>query len=230
METNPNISRLLAMLDNPEAYTEQEIYDIIHSDEETLKAYRCMVAAKQAYRHKQALQPADAEVAWRRFMNEMQHEESEGMKNEESPEHGTAEANSSSFIPHPSFKKIAASFIAVLLLTGAAFAAYHFLSPHRSVKPSEAVAPYAELTTADSLVRFTNARLDSILTVIAGHYGRKVCFRDSATRTMKFITTWNPEDPVAAFIDHLNMFDGLNLTLRDDTIFVESTKDEEGAQ
>ena len=48
MDTNPNISRLLAMLDNPEAYTEQEIYDIIHSDEETLEAYRCMVAARPA--------------------------------------------------------------------------------------------------------------------------------------------------------------------------------------
>ena len=47
---------------------------------------------------------------------------------------------------------------------------------------------------------------------------------------MKFITTWNPEDSLAAFIEHLNMFDGLRLTLQDDTIFVESTNDEEGEQ
>ena len=227
METNPNISRLLAMLDNPEAYTEQEVYDIIHSDEETLEAYRCMVAAKQAYRHKQALQPADAEVAWQRFMNEMQHEESEGMKNEESPEHDTAEANSSSFIPHPSFKKIAASFIAVLLLTGAAFAAYHFLSPRRSVQLFEAVAPDTELTTTDSLVRFTNARLDSILTVVAGHYGRKVCFRDEAPHKLRFTITWNRRQPIASFAGSLNEFNGLLLTDEHDTLFVESVESEE---
>ena len=34
METNPNITRLLEMLENPEIYTEQEILDIINSDEE----------------------------------------------------------------------------------------------------------------------------------------------------------------------------------------------------
>ena len=36
METiNDNIRQLLEMLDNPEAYTEQEIQDIINRDEDT---------------------------------------------------------------------------------------------------------------------------------------------------------------------------------------------------
>ena len=46
--TNDNISRLLEMLDNPSAFTEQEIRDIINSDDEAREAYRLMVAAKQA--------------------------------------------------------------------------------------------------------------------------------------------------------------------------------------
>ena len=80
------------------------------------------------------------------------------------------------------------------------------------------------------LLSFSNLPLDSILAVVSAHYNCEVCFRDSAAMGMKFITTWNPEDSLAAFIEHLNMFDGLHLTLQNDTIFVETTNDEEGAQ
>ena len=44
---------------------------------------------------------------------------------------------------------------------------------------------------------------------------------------MKIITSWNPADSLTTFIDHLNMFDYLHLTLQEDTIFVESVNDEE---
>ena len=81
---------------------------------------------------------------------------------------------------------------------------------------------------ADSLVRFVDIRLDSMLSIVGNHYGREVCFRDDASRAMKLITKWNPADSLAAFIEHLNMFDYLHLTLEGDTIFVESANDEEG--
>ena len=45
---------------------------------------------------------------------------------------------------------------------------------------------------------------------------------------MKLITKWNPADSLAAFIEHLNMFDYLHLTLEGDTVFVEYANDEEG--
>ena len=40
---NDNIRQLLDMLDNPEAYTEQEIHDIINRDKDTLDTYLMMV-------------------------------------------------------------------------------------------------------------------------------------------------------------------------------------------
>ena len=58
-----NIKRLLEMLDNPSAYSEQEISDIINRDDETREAYRLMVAAKQGYRRKNTSEEADAEAA-----------------------------------------------------------------------------------------------------------------------------------------------------------------------
>ena len=232
MDTNPNISRLLEMLDNPGAYSEQEILDCIHSDEETLAAYRLMAAAKQAYRLKQTQQPADVEEAWQRLMREASNNpsaEDDEMKNQ-------ASSKTSRFILHSSFKKIAAIFLAVAFLGGLSFAAYRAISTRTDSHPSPQVSA-PSLTgraggesSGGGSFSFSNLPLDSILAVVSAHYNCEVCFRDSAAMGMKFITTWNPEDSLAAFIEHLNMFDGLRLTLQDDTIFVESTNDEEGAQ
>ena len=103
--TNDNISRLLEMLDNPSAFTEQEIRDIINSDDEAREAYRLMVAAKQGYRHMQSNQAIDAEASWQRF-------EQEHMPRQRRFD----------------WMKIAASFIGILLITGVAFAAVHLIS------------------------------------------------------------------------------------------------------
>jgi len=67
METNDPIIRLLEMLEHPEAYSEQEIFSLIHHDEATRQAYEWMVAARQGYRQKEAERPADVEAAWQRF-------------------------------------------------------------------------------------------------------------------------------------------------------------------
>ena len=47
---------------------------------------------------------------------------------------------------------------------------------------------------------------------------------------MKFIMTWNPDSSLTSFIDGLNLFDGLLLTLQQDTIFVEMTEGKEDAE
>ena len=68
METiNDNIRQLLEMLDNPEAYTEQEIQEIINRDEDTREIYRMMVEAKRSSRQRLADQPIDVDAAWQRF-------------------------------------------------------------------------------------------------------------------------------------------------------------------
>ena len=223
MDTNPNISRLLEMLDNPSAYSEQEILDCIHSDEETLAAYRLMAAAKQAYRLKQTRQPADVEEAWQRLMREASNNpsaEDDEMKNQ-------ASSKTSRLILHSSFKKIAAIFLAVAFLGGLAWAFAPLLHFHQTADSSQPIKVSAPSLTGraggeSGFLSFSNLPLDSILAVVSAHYNCEVCFRDSAAMGMKFITTWNPEDSLTAFIEHLNMFDGLRLTLQDDTIFVDT--------
>ena len=110
-----NIKRLLEMLDNPSAYSKQEISDIINRDDETREAYRLMVAAKQGYRRKNTSEEADAEAAWQRLSNRLDVR---------------ADKPSSSGILY----KIAASFIVILMLSGIALAAYHTISSRKTAE------------------------------------------------------------------------------------------------
>ena len=128
-------------------------------------------------------------------------------------------------------RRIAAILIAAIFLGGLSFAAYRAFSPAKEQQPAEESALNPQPSTLnpspEGLVRFSNVRLDSILTTVSAHYGKRVCFRSEEPRGMKLITTWNPADTLAAFIDHLNMFDYLHLTLQGDTIFVEQTGEED---
>ena len=64
--TSENIRQLLEMLDNPEAYTEQEIQDIINRDEDTRETYRMVVETKRSSRQRQAEKPIDVDAAWQK--------------------------------------------------------------------------------------------------------------------------------------------------------------------
>lgn len=221
--SNDNIRQLLDMLDNPEAYSEQEIRDIINRDEETRETYRLMVEAKRSSRRKQSSQPADVDAAWQRFERLQAGEQSQGKRKYTSPLSGRY------------WMKHAASVIGILLISGIAFAAIRYMRIHfaepRSPKTEETsntrqTDRQIPLETADP-IHFEDVRLDSILAVVSAHYGKVVFFRNEEPRAMKLITTWYPADSLEAFIDHLNMFDYVCLTLQNDTIFVESTNEED---
>lgn len=66
-KTSENIRQLLDMLDNPEAYTEQEVQDIINQDEYTRETYRFMVEAKRSSRQHLSNKPVDVDTAWQKF-------------------------------------------------------------------------------------------------------------------------------------------------------------------
>ena len=78
-------------------------------------------------------------------------------------------------------------------------------------------------------VRFNDITLDSILSVVSAHYGKTVIFRDETSKSMRFIITWNPDEPLTEFTDELNMFDGMIVTVHQDTICVEASDGKEDA-
>ena len=129
--------------------------------------------------------------------------------------------------PSRSWLNVAAVFIGVLFISGIAFAAIQLLGPSTEGANTTTAKETIEAPSGaiGGGIRFDNVRLDSILTVVSAHYGKAVSFRDEEAKDMKFIMTWDPGAPLSDFIDGLNLFDGLSLTLLRDTIIVEITED-----
>lgn len=212
METiNDNIRQLLEMLDNPEAYTEQEIQDIINRDEDTRETYRMMAEAKRSSRQHQANKPIDVDAAWQKFNQKIQPQQH-------------------SF----GWMKIAASFIGVLLVSGIAFAAIQIVryTQQHTPKTEEVIntPKSANVTPADTLttdtiatpqpIIYDNIPLEKMLPEIAAHYDAKVTFVNDEARQLRFHFMWHPQNGIEKVVSDLNQFERLNITLNDNQITV----------
>ena len=220
--TNENIRQLLEMLDHPEAYTEQEIHDIINHDEDTRETYRLMVEAKRSSRSRHDDTPVDVDAAWQRFAEQNKTQTS---------------------ILNSQIKKMAASFIGVLLVSGIAFAAIHIVrhyvgqdmptppqetqmvEPHQQIIPDDTVKVETTDTIAPKAtmepVVFDNVPLEEMLPEIAAHYDAKVFFANDTARQLRFRFVWNPQQDIDQVVSDLNQFESLTVTLKDNQITVE---------
>ena len=211
--TSENIRQLLEMLDNPDAYTEQEIQDIINRDEDTRETYRLMVEAKRSSRHRQANKPVDVDTAWQKF-NQIHQPKRHGL----------------------GWMKVAASFIGILLVSGIALAAIHFVRQSQKAEATEqedttAVANPSVITHHSSLqgdtiaapqpIIYDNIPLEKMLPEIAAHYDANVTFINDEARQLRFRFVWNPQKGINQVINDLNKFERLTVTLEDNQITVE---------
>ena len=210
--TRENIRQLLEMLDNPEAYTEQEIQDIINRDEDTRETYRMMVEAKRSSRQRQANKPVDVDAAWQKLNQKSQPQQQ-------------------------SFGriKIAASFIGILLVSGIAFAAIQIVryAQQNTPKTEEVIntPKPANVTPTDTLttdtitvphpIIYDNIPLEKMLPEIAAHYDANVMFVNDETRHLRFRFVWNPQKGIDQVVSDLNQFERLTVTLKDNQITVE---------
>ena len=217
--TNEKIHHLLEMLDNPDAYTEQEIRDIINHDKDTREVYRLMVEAKRSSRHRQDNKSVDVNAAWKRFV--------------ENEEFATTQPTRQSYSV---FRKIAASFIGMLLISGIAFAAIQIVnnivggeikSPTHETRISN---PRQEIVPADTLandtvtvqpVIYDNIPLEKMLPEIAAFYDTEVIFANDEVRQLRFRFVWNPQQSIEQVIRDLNQFERLTVTLKDNQITIQ---------
>ena len=210
--TSENIRQLLEMLDNPEAYTEQEIQDIINRDEDTRETYRMMVEAKRSSRQRQADKPVDVDAAWQKFNQKKQPQQ------------------------HVfGWIKIAASFVGVLLVSGIAFAAIQIVryAQQHTPKTEEVIntPKPANVTPTDTLttdtiatsqpIIYDNIPLEKMLPEIAAHYDANVTFVNDEARQLRFRFVWNPQKGIDQVVGDLNQFERLTVTLKDNQITVE---------
>ena len=169
-----NIRKLMEMLDNPNAYSEQEIRDIIGQDEDTRETYRMMVEIKRSSRRSQNDAPVDVDAAWKHF--EQTHYQRR---------HGSV------------WMKIAAGFVDVLFVSGISFAAISAVKHHNERKQAEQQTTQESVITTnaaimesgesdDQMVVFTNIRLEQILSEVAAYYGVKVEYKSADVRDLRF--------------------------------------------
>lgn len=202
MEQNKsNIERLLEMMDNPAAYSEQEILDIINADDPTREAYRLMTLAKDAScDHRADEMEVDVDQAWKEF--EQRH----------------FPAPRRRLIP---WYKIAAAVLGVLFISGIAVAAVRGMMQRGQVQeaqigetalPSIDTAAVAmETPVVAEPVNFDNVPLGEILDKMADYYNVEVVFKSNDVRQLRFHYEWNPEAGLASAIDGLNHFKRVNI-------------------
>ena len=139
----------------------------------------------------------------------------------------------SSFLFNSPWRKIAAMFIGVLILSGIAYAALH-IGSNTDSKPKVAVTQrkpnvkkvkkthgFAMAPTKKAPVIYNNVELQQIMQYIADGYGVKVAFKNEAARTLRFYLQWDSNDTLQDIIDRINHFEKVHLTLSDETITIE---------
>ena len=132
-------------------------------------------------------------------------------------------------------RKIAASFIGVLLVSGIAFAAIQVVRNISTPKPqlpsTEQVIDTKPVTSlpADTVKTdtiptepyiFNNVPLDSMLTAIAVAHNMQVEFENEAARHLRFHFVWKREDSLSRVVEKLNTFEAVNIVEEDKTLVV----------
>ena len=134
------------------------------------------------------------------------------------------------------FKKMAASFIGVLLVSGMAFAAIHIVrmvnsQKHQTVQ-TEQPGAYKPPTTmpvdtvktdtiAPKIIRYDEATLQKILTDMGDYYRLHVELRNEEAKTLRLFFLWNQRQEASIVLEQLNMFERIHLVLNDSTIIAE---------
>lgn len=214
METNKNIDRLLEMLDHSERYSEQEIMDVVNHDGQTSELYRQLVLTQRASNHKRSAdRQMDVDQAWQQFERQYFG-------------HCRQERR---------WRKLVAAIAGILLLSGIAWAAVHFVNQMPANTGHEATItttldasgpgsrPNVDDMTdrTDDKVVYDNVALEQIMDEIAAHYGMDVEFLNAESRNLRFHFVWDKADGIDKVLDDLNHFERLEIEQQDKMLIVQ---------
>ena len=134
----------------------------------------------------------DVEAAWQLLNEELR------MKNEEFATASTSNSHFSLFTFHFSLRRVAAVFIAFAFLGIMSLAGYRafFYKTTTDNRPQTTDTTaikterfYVDVQDGDTIFRFENIRLDSILAVVSRHYERQVIWGDKDLARLRFYIT-----------------------------------------
>ena len=236
MTEEKRIEWLLELQEHPEQLTDEQLQQIL-ADDEMRQLVQQLGFAKRAFKH-DALKndTPDVEGEWEKFAASHSEEleildEGERLRVGD----GTSGIYKPRLRAYLAPRKIAASFIGVLLASGIAFAAIQVVRSISTPKPQQ---PTTEQTTdidpvtflpADTVQAdtipvepyiFNNVPLDSMLTAIAAAHGIGVEFENEAARRLRFHFVWKREDSLSRVVEKLNTFEAVNIGMEDKTLVV----------
>ena len=249
-EMQQRIEWLLELQDHPEQLTDEQLQQIL-ADGEMRQLVKQLGFAKRAFKH-DALKndTPDVEGEWEKFAASHSEELTNAARaegklactmpcKEEEDESQLEILDEGEYKPrlraYLAPRKIAASFIGVLLASGIAFAAIQVVRNISTPKPQQ---PTTEQTTdidpvtflpADTVQAdtisvepyiFNNVPLDSMLTAIATAHGVGVEFENEAARHLRFHFVWKREDSLSRVVEKLNTFETVNIVEEDKTLVV----------
>lgn len=220
---------LLQMLEHPHDYSAAEWQQILE-DDECRELYELMAktrGALDAARACEQLTDEQIDAEWQRLESDMLE-----VKHEPSDEH-----------PHPRFsfsigrfRRIAAAFIAALMLSGIALAAIHIVRQqaedkaktttqemptsvsHQPIVPADTVR--TDTAAVAETVVFDNVSLDSIARRIAAYHHLPMEIENDEARQLRFYYAWNQKDGLQEVVEKLNMFEHVTMAVENGKLIV----------
>ena len=206
---------LLQMMEQPKRYTAEEWQEIL-ADDECRELYTLMSKTQSAIDAAHANEEVtddmiDAE--WQRLIREKQEVK----------------------IEKYSFLKIAAMFVGILMLSGIAYAAIHFISHNNAPKEQDELITKSQPSTSDSQISVTdtiaipqpklydNVPLGEIFEELSNYYNVKVVYKNEDAPRLRLFYQWKPEYTLERVVEMLNNFDWIQIQVENDTLFIRTT-------
>ena len=134
----------------------------------------------------------------------------------------------------PSFLKIAAMFVGVLMLSGIAYAAIYYMNstikedvniPTQEIKASNSHEQIDIETPQDSIalkpIVYENAELTIILSDIATFDHVETVYKSETAKHVRLYFTWDKTTKINYVIDTFNKFERIHITLENQKLIVE---------
>lgn len=219
--------KILDIIDHQEKYSDEEIREILQ-DEECRKLYQTMMEVDSALENPSPIINVDEE--WEKFSQKHQLQE-------EATQNAAQEAASH---PITSWRKLAASIVGFVLISGIAFAAIHTYIK-RSQEPTQVTADtHPEVIKSDSAKQvaakdslahpkpekpaihktFENVAFEQMISEIASYYDLQVKFENNEDKTLRLYYEWDSHLSIENIVKELNQFENVNIELQQNELIV----------
>ena len=213
--------KILDVIDHQDKYSDEEIREILQ-DEECRKLYQTMLEVDSALLDgdlKAKVSEMDIDKEWQKF------------------DEAHPDKNGSYF----SWRKVAASFVGLVLVSGIAFAAIQsFVSKSHDAGCASVEGPNKEVvlndsmkqkTPVDSLLKnkttkpavrktFENVSFDKMISEIAAYYDMQVRFDNAEVKSLRLYYDWDSRSSIGNTIKELNQFENVNIAVEGQTVVV----------